>query len=297
MRHGVMGFAVLALAGCATPQAPSPSTLDYADVERFYRVYDKSGGHPAAAILQADYLDPGSAALKDFIPNRIVSAERLARRIEELPAVYRDARRCLELMPHASQSFERSMQRFRELHPAARKPDVTFVIGRNNSGGTATDAGIILGLEVICRAQSPSTRPIPDRLDSLIAHEAAHASQPMQQQGGTLLEVALHEGVAELVADLVTGDILNDHLKAWTRGHEARIEQDFRADMNGTDLRKWIYNGIGTPAQPGDLAYWVGYRIARAYYERASDKRAALARLLSETDPAGILADSGWSER
>jgi hypothetical protein len=227
--------------------------------------------------------------LEEFLPR--------VRRMEIACRALGYSRRCMELMPHASRSFERSMQRFQELHPPATTPNVTFVIGRNNSGGTATGAGIILGLEVICRAQSPSARAIPDRLDSLIAHEAAHASQPMQQAGGTLLEVALHEGVAELVAELVTGDILNDHLKAWTRGHEVRIEQDFRADMNGTDIRKWIYNGIGTPEQPGDLAYWVGYRISRAYYERAADKRAALARLLSERDPAGILADSGWSER
>jgi len=293
--RNALSWLVLACAGCATV-APSPATLSYADVERFYRVYDKSNGHPAAAILQADYLDPGSNALKDFIPNRIVSADRLARRIEEAPAVYRDARRCLELMPHATVSYEASMERFRALHPPAAKPRVTFVIGRNTSGGTVSDAGVILGLEVICRPQSPSRRPIRDRLDSLIAHEAAHASQPMRS-GGTLLEVALHEGAAELVAELVTGEILNDHLKEWTRGQEARIERDFRAAMAGTDTKSWIYNGIGTPEKPGDLAYWVGYRISRAYYERASDKRAALAHLLSEQDPHGILAASGWSER
>ena len=49
-----------------------------------------------------------------------------------------------------------------------------------------------------------------------------------------------------------------------------------------------------TPEKPGDLGYWVGYRIAKAYYQRASDKRAALREILEMTDPKALLAKSGW---
>jgi hypothetical protein len=45
---------------------------------------------------------------------------------------------------------------------------------------------------------------------------------------------------------------------------------------------------------PGDLGYWVGYRIAKAYYTRARDKRVAMRTLLDLKDPKQILADSGW---
>jgi hypothetical protein len=38
----------------------------------------------------------------------------------------------------------------------------------------------------------------------------------------------------------------------------------------------------------------VGYCIAKAYYQRAHDKRAALKTLLELRDPKRILADSGW---
>lgn len=295
---------IAAAAGCARAPAPSAaaaapsatSRFSYADVVNFYRIYDAAGGRPDAATLQRDYLEAGSAGVRDFIPNRIISAERLAARIAEQPSIYRDARRCLELMPAAEASFARSMERFLTLYPEARQPDVYFVIGRNNSGGTATAAGVLFGLEVICRAESPSRRPLQDRLNSLIAHEVGHASQP-QESGTTLLEAALREGVAELVAELTTGEIANDHLKAWTRGREAEIERAFRGQLRSTDLREWLYNGVGTPERPGDLAYWVGYRIARAYYDRARDKRAALRRLLAASDPEAILRDSGWSER
>jgi hypothetical protein len=50
-----------------------------------------------------------------------------------------------------------------------------------------------------------------------------------------------------------------------------------------------------TPEKPGDLGYWVGYRIAKAYYLKATDKRLALKTLLELKDPKAILADSGWT--
>lgn len=64
--------------------------------------------------------------------------------------------------------------------------------------------------------------------------------------------------------------------------------------MDSKDLSAWLYNGVGTPQKPGDLGYWVGYRIAKAYYQHATDKRAALAAVLALHDPRAILPRSGW---
>jgi hypothetical protein len=38
----------------------------------------------------------------------------------------------------------------------------------------------------------------------------------------------------------------------------------------------------------------VGYRIAKAYWQQSSDKRAALAGILQMTDAKAFLAKSGW---
>jgi len=63
--------------------------------------------------------------------------------------------------------------------------------------------------------------------------------------------------------------------------------------MDKADLSKWLYNS--TPKKPGDLGYWVGYRIVKSYYQRAADKRRALREILEMTDPKTFLAKSGWS--
>lgn len=64
--------------------------------------------------------------------------------------------------------------------------------------------------------------------------------------------------------------------------------------MHGTDLSAWTDNYQPGSDAPYDLGYWVGYRIVKAYYQGAEDKRAALARILEMDDPEAFLAGSGW---
>lgn len=105
--------------------------------------------------------------------------------------------------------------------------------------------------------------------------------------------MSLIEGIAELVSELTTGEVSYAYLAELVRGREKEIETAFVADQDKTDLSGWLYN-THPPDKLGDLGYWVGYRIAKAYWLRASDKRAALADLLQMTDPKAILAQSGW---
>ncbi|HEY9548012.1 MAG TPA: hypothetical protein VIR45_00805, partial [Kiloniellaceae bacterium] len=75
-------------------------------------------------------------------------------------------------------------------------------------------------------------------------------------------------------------------------GRELEIETRFAADIDKTDLSDWVYNA--GPDTPGDLGYWVGYRIAKAYYQNAPDKRQALREIFEMSDPKAFLEKSGW---
>ena len=78
-------------------------------------------------------------------------------------------------------------------------------------------------------------------------------------------------------------------------GRETEIESAFLADIHRPATGSaWVYNGEGTAERPGDLGYWVGYRIAKAYYLGARDKSAALRDILTFADPDRILSASGW---
>jgi uncharacterized protein YjaZ len=181
---------------------------------------------------------------------------------------------------------------------AGETPIFHLLVGRNNSGGTTGKSGVLISLEVVCRMTWTQADPA-DRLFHLIAHEYGHVEQ--FPQGGedatpvTVLKQSLVEGGAELIAELISGQVGNVHLQQWTKGREREIDEQFLAEQDSKDLSHWLYNWVpGTPEKPGDLGYWVGYRIAKAYYHRAADKRAALKTLLELRDPEAILAESGW---
>jgi uncharacterized protein YjaZ len=141
---------------------------------------------------------------------------------------------------------------------------------------------------------------LEDRFVHVIAHEYGHIQQPGSdfEEGSpnaTVLRVSLLEGVAELIAELTSGSVGNLGLTRWTNGKEADIESAFVRDMDSTDLSKWVYNYRPGSAEPYDFGYWVGYRIAKAYYLRSDNSKVALKQLIELEDPKAIFEASGWT--
>jgi hypothetical protein len=278
------------------PPAPPLAEIRTSDVDLFYSIYDSAGGAPGADALQR-YIEAGSDGVRQFVPHRIKSAEALAKTIADNPTIYEKARTCMAALPAVSARLAIVFKKLAAIDPEAIFPPVTVLIGRNNSGGTTGKSGVLIGLEVVCRSDWLQTS-IEDRLVHLIAHEYAHLQQ--FPEGGedtmpdTVLKQSLVEGVAELIAELTSGEASESHLQRWTQGRQREIGEGFLSDVDGTDLKPWLYNGVGTPEKPGDLGYWVGYGIAKSYYTHARDKRAAIKTLLELKDPKGILAHSGW---
>lgn len=280
-----------------SPGAPPLAEIRTSDVDLFYSIYDAAGGAPSADALQRGYIDAASDGVRQFIPHRIKSAEALAKTISENRAVYEKARACIAALPAVRARLAGVFKKLAAVDPDAIFPPVIILIGRNNSGGTTGKSGVLIGLEVVCRSDWLQSS-IEDRLVHIIAHEYAHLQQ--FPQGGedavpdTVLKQSLVEGGAELIAELTSGEASESHLQRWTKGRQREIRAAFLLDVDSTDLKPWLYNGVGTPEKPGDLGYWVGYSIARSYYTHARDKRAAIKTLLELKDPKQILAHSGW---
>lgn len=272
-----------------------------ADAELFFKVFDAAGGKPTADALQHGYLDAGSDGVRQMIPGRIGSAENLARVIAEKPGTYEKARQCLADVVAVKGRVESALGKLRALLPEGSFPPVTVLIGADNAGGTPSKAGVLIGLETACKSL-PGETSLQDHFVRLIVHEYAHVEQAWFDKSTdtnppTVLELALVEGVAEFVADRLTGSPVNVHLQHWTAGHEPDIDAAFLKDKDSTDLSHWFFNGLGTPEHPGDLGYWVGYRIAKRYEAQASDPQKALRELVmtSGFDAKRLFVQSGWA--
>lgn len=296
--RGLLALALAGTAGVAHGAAPGPEIL-IADASRFYAVYDTTDGQPSVAQL-AQYLAEGTPSLGEFASRRRVTAERIADAMRRDPAMYANGRTCLDELPAVRQRLVQVFANLQAIYPQARFPPVAIMVGRGRPVGLTYPGGVLIGLEALCAADFMNPN-VQDRFVHVIAHEYVHIQQTGAidfEQGdprATVLRLSLAEGVAEFITELVSGNVGNGRHAAWTRGREVHIESAFALDLDSTDLSPWLYNyTLGSDA-PYDLGYWVGYRIAKAYYLQARDKREAVRALIEQDDPKAILAASGWT--
>jgi len=304
-------FLLAGLPGAAAAQFATPDSarVETADVGRFFEAARRLPSAPtvrdSARVLFEHYYYPGSDGLLDFIERRIGSAFQLAGKIRERPAYYAHLPVSLGGLGVIAPRIRAGFERFEGLWPEAVFADVYFVIGRMNSGGTTSQDKLLIGAEMYGRdAAAPGAelneweaRVLRDTgmVVAIVVHELMHVNQvPLPGASATVLAQAIREGGADFVAELVTGRNINDHVHAWADPREREVWEEFRAAMNGRDFGRWFGNS-GEAGRPPDLGYYVGYRIAKALYDRSPDKRRAIGEILRGTDAPALLAASGYS--
>lgn len=290
---------------------PLAAQIDARDAIRFARLM-QDGAVPTAAILQRDYLDGAGLGVSIFTPMRIVDAQHLARAVAAKPDNYRYAiRACLPQLPALNSDLRAIYLAYAGLLPERPLPDIKIVFGALSSGGTASAAAQVIGLEVTC---APGTTPAEfrTRMRGFFAHETVHTWQDDETPlalADPLLSQALREGVADYLASVVTGEVPDLDRDAWARQREGWLWQEFQRDrlamqadkaaltspMASPRFRRWFANYGSAPAGwPYEAGYWVGMRIAEAYVAHAPDQRAAIRALIELRDPGAILRASGY---
>jgi len=283
-------------AAAPIPSSPAEPEIRTGDVDAFYAIYDAADGHPSADALQL-YIDHGSPGLRRLAEIRNVTGARIAAKIETQPQIYKHAKSCMAVLPQVRRRTAMALRRLDRLYPEAKLLPVTIAVGRGKPVGVTDRTGVMIGLEALCGV-TWMEQDVEDRFVHVIAHEYAHVQQAFgapalfDEAKPTVLEAALIEGGAEFVGELISGGVSYPNFATTTRGRERAIEDAFVDDEAKTDLSDWFYNG--TLSKPGDLGYWVGYRITKSYYEHAKDKRAALRDILAIKDPKAFVAKSGW---
>ncbi|WP_052517554.1 DUF2268 domain-containing putative Zn-dependent protease [Archangium violaceum] len=275
------------------------------DVARFWKVFDRTTPKFPAKDFDKQYLARGSQGLKDFTKLRIGDADKLAATVRSRPRYYASVRAHTLRIRSMEGRIRSSFHALEKLYPEAVFPNVYFVIGRMSAVGTVSEHGLLLGAEMF--GLTPETpfdeledwhREALQRFEDIpyvVAHELVHFQQPEAPEKTTLLASALDEGAADFVAELISGRHLNAHLHTFGNARERELWEEFRQKMRGEDVSGWLYETA--PGRPTNLGYWMGYRIVQAYYERSTDKRAALRQILHLRDPEAFLAASGYAER
>jgi len=304
--------AVADLPGAVAHAAPDDARFVTQDIPRFWAAYDTARTkRELHAALRGRYLARGTPGLREFQHRRPRDFERLPLQVARCRAFY-DSVRPATLHLHEDSAWRTATRHayhaLAALLPGARFPDVTLTVGGLGTAGTAGLTGVLISAEFITRAPATDTTPLnpwerenlrtPDELPFLVMHEVTHFLQCRAYAASarpTLLGRAIEEGVAEFLASLTTGHAPRGAHHAYGLQHERAVWRDFTRVMHHHRTGDWLYQGNRARRRPADLGYFVGERIARAYYDTRTDKTRALTDLLDVRDPLALLHASGYA--
>jgi hypothetical protein len=285
---------------------PDAARFITSDIDLFWSIYDKLAVDQAPAkLLQDAYLEQGSVGLQEFVPLRIRSGENLYDALRSYPRYYAAIRQTSGSVAREEPAIRAAMRRFKSLYPGAQFPDIYFVIGAMNTGGTSSDSGLLIAAEMNSREpgtpdeelkswQRDGLKPLQG-LPYLVLHELVHFQQTLNPP--TLLAESLKEGVADFLGEMSSGGLINASQHSYGKANEAALWAQFEKDMAANSTKDWLYGGRKASGVPVDMGYFVGYRIAQAYYDKAKDKKQAIADMLDIHDAKAFLAASGYAER
>jgi hypothetical protein len=276
------------------------------DINLFWQAYDKLViGVDSVQIIQEHYLDKGSIGLADMLWLRIESAENLKKWISAKPNYFRSIRNNSLQVSNYSEQMREGLKKLKDLYPDATFKDVYFVIGAMNSGGTTSLRGLLIGTELFSYSNDVDTtelsswhksviKPIDD-IPYIVIHELIHINQ--KSDGSNLLSSAIHEGSASFVTYILMGKNPEYQIYDYGLEHEKELWQEFKTQMNGTDISNWLYNGQSSKSRPADLGYFMGFQICQAFYNSMADKNLAIKMILEINNFEEFLIKSNYEKK
>ncbi len=289
---------------------PARAQFVTSDVYHFWDAYDKAIRDTVhfKQIMKAGYFDKASQGMNDYMGLKVGSIDEFIRHIRSAPAFYRAIRKNTLKVEEYKPAFLASYIKFRSLYKEAMFPDVYFVIGAFTSGGTVSNAGLLLGINQSCLDSHTPLGELSFRqrtrtndfkaLQNIVAHELIHYQQDGMKTDTTTLSYAVREGMADFMGELISGKAPGVALYAWAKGKEQQIWEKFKKDMYYNRYNNWIANyQQATPDNLPDQGYWIGYQICRSYYENADDKKHAIYDMLHIQDYKAFLEKSKWESK
>jgi hypothetical protein len=289
---------------------PDKARLITSDIDNFWRAYDLASKETDAEkkkeIFQREYYDKGSQGLKDFITLRLNKVESFVATLSKYPLYYGSIRQESLKVNSMKSQITRSLRKLKTLYPDAVFPDVYFVIGKLSSGGTTSKNGLLIGTEMYCRTSATPEAELGEwlkqvlksmnALPAIVAHEIIHFEQN-NAASNTLLSQSINEGAADFISEMIAGQMINPHLHSFGNPRERELWEEFKREMHGKVMLKWLYNGSAIKDRPADLGYYMGYKICEAYYKEAKNKKQAIKDLLNIKDFEAFLKDSQYEKK
>ena len=289
----------------------------YDDLEAFSMAFDPNLEEvELAAAFELDYFNRGSSGLAEYARRFALTPESLARRVLNHPSFFASLEDLGERVETQRPAMDAAFARLLDFHPDATFLPVYFLVSGLSSGGQASRQGLLISADRFALTdewvdsdlyRDGRLRPLSE-ITHLVAHELAHIQQVLTQgmdsylsiygPDKSVLALAIREGAADFVAQLISGDHINPVAHEYGLAHEEAIWNEFKKDYSNSETGEWFFvKPTAHKEWPQDIGYFVGFRIVQSYYENAKDKSEAFKEILAVTDYEMFLRKSGYAER
>lgn len=282
------------LLNCAIFGQNEKAQIFTSDIDNFWQAFDSvqtsSDMQKQIQLMQTLYIDKGTEGLKAFMDLRNFDAERLVKTINQYPNFWKSIRPNTYLVKEKEAEINKYLKKFYDLYPSYREAKIYFTITSIRSGGTTKDSVVLVGTEIATGNKNTDVSEFPDkRLETFFKnqeannivpftiHEYVHTQQ--KREGNVLLGQAIAEGACDFIAEVVLETKLQHAYLTYGRKNEQRLKAQFKEEMFSEDFTNWLYNGTTTETV-GDLGYFMGYAICRSYYNKATNKKKAIAEII-----------------
>lgn len=275
--------------------------FETSDITNFWAAYDMLETAKTKAdsvkVIQENYLDMASEHFKEFITSRSLKAEGYVRAIAAYPKFWTSVRPLTEDVVNRKAEIYKVFSAYKKILPNFKQPDICFAIGYLTTGGTTDKNLIFIGTEIAASNQTVDKSEMTTQMKNVvegtgdiaayIAHETIHTQQRDSRLfisgKNALLEQSIREGIADFFTLEFLGLNVNEDIFEYGENNECELWKAFEQDLKNhpRDYRKWVYNRATSKERPRDLGYYIGYKIAKAFYDKQQDKKKAIKTLLN----------------
>jgi hypothetical protein len=284
---------MFALANCslatAQPNYPKNSAeaqVIFTDLENFVEAYSHlKETSDTVSILKEYYFDKASVGLKEYVTKHNLSAELLKDAIRNNSTKYAAIENFIGTLNEFEPRLLETLEKFDSILPNAMYPPTYLLVGADRGIAQASKFGQLVTI----------TRVMEDdrKLTKMIVHELAHFQQAMAMgiqeysalygKSSNMLGLCLREGGAEFITHLVLQEITQTNALEYFEKNESDLKIKFSKDLELQNQGFWLWDSIEDKETPNLLGYVMGFKICNAYYQNASNKKAALNDILAIT--------------
>jgi hypothetical protein len=284
------------------------------DIDNYWEAYDSiTNTHDFTKrldLINRLYIDKGTKGLKAFMQARRYRDTLFVKHIEVYPKFWNSIRANTIAVKSKTNEIQEAIAKLKVLYPQLKPAELYFTIGGFRSAGTISGNMVLVGCEIATGTPDIDMSEFEnkwlagvfaqqdkDHIVPLTIHEYIHTQQKKAILKN-VLAFSLSEGSADFITELVMGKPLVTSYLTYGREHAATIKKSFRKEMFATSIERWLFNGSYLEKE-GDMGYYIGYEICKAYYNNSTDKMKAVKDIIelnysSETELEKFLEKSGF---